>query len=161
MVKWSTCSPYNVPTSNPAEVSSFSVSFVIEKNENILKEAGVGPFLNTFVHLLLGRIIKGWHYFPSRFQLLYSLPNQSNRRSAVHWCFPDTTEWSLLYLTWPASQRSIPRGWWAGWRHHPTRWRISTSLHRPDTLADDPHRRTTGTWNLWANKLECLTTIGR
>ena len=36
----------NNPSSNPADVYSFSVKFVFEKNENIQKEAGVGPFLN-------------------------------------------------------------------------------------------------------------------
>ena len=32
------------PSSNPADVYSFSVKFVLEKNENKQKEAGVRPF---------------------------------------------------------------------------------------------------------------------
>ena len=31
------------PSSNPAEVNSFSVEFVLANNENKQKEAGVGP----------------------------------------------------------------------------------------------------------------------
>ena len=39
----------NGPSTNPAEVYSFSVKFVFEKNENKQKEAGVGPFFNSGV----------------------------------------------------------------------------------------------------------------
>ena len=35
------------PSSNSAEVYSFSVKFVFEKNENKQKEARVGPFKNN------------------------------------------------------------------------------------------------------------------
>ena len=34
-------------SSDPAEVYSFSVKFVLEKNKNKQKEAGVGPFLKN------------------------------------------------------------------------------------------------------------------
>ena len=45
MVKWSACSP-SIPMIQvqiPLK-SQFSCTFVVEKNENIQKEAGVGPF---------------------------------------------------------------------------------------------------------------------
>ena len=37
------------PSSNPTVAYSFSVKFVVEKNENKQKEAGVGPFLKRVV----------------------------------------------------------------------------------------------------------------
>ena len=36
---------FDGPSSNPADLFSFSVKFVCEKNENKQKEAGIGPFL--------------------------------------------------------------------------------------------------------------------
>ena len=44
MVKWSACSPSDVPSSNLAEAYSLSVQSGFEKNENKQKEAGVSPF---------------------------------------------------------------------------------------------------------------------
>ena len=38
------------PSSNPADVYSFSVKFVFEKNENKQKEAGIDPFLKIDSH---------------------------------------------------------------------------------------------------------------
>ena len=35
------------PSSNPADVYSYSVKFVFEKNENKQKDAGVGPLFKT------------------------------------------------------------------------------------------------------------------
>ena len=37
------------PSSNPAETYSFSIKFVLEKNENKQKEAVVGPFFKENV----------------------------------------------------------------------------------------------------------------
>ena len=37
------------PSSNPADVYSFSVKFVFEKNENKQKEAGLAHFLRIIV----------------------------------------------------------------------------------------------------------------
>ena len=48
VVKWSACSP-STPNSNPADVYSFSVKFVFEKNENKQKEAGLAHFLRIIV----------------------------------------------------------------------------------------------------------------
>ena len=45
----------NGPSTNPAEVYSFSVKFVFEKNENKKKEAGVGPFFNSGVFAETGK----------------------------------------------------------------------------------------------------------
>ena len=41
------------PSSNPVEAYSFSVNFVVEKNENKPKETGVGPFLCFMLWLWL------------------------------------------------------------------------------------------------------------
>ena len=38
----------DIPSLNSADIYSFSVKFVFEKNENKQKEAGVGPF-NFFI----------------------------------------------------------------------------------------------------------------
>ena len=46
VVKWSAS---NDPSSNLADIYSFSVKFVFEKNENKQKEAGVGPFKKVHV----------------------------------------------------------------------------------------------------------------
>ena len=47
VVKWSAS---NDPSSNPADIYSFSVKFVFEKNENKQNEAGVGPLKKSSVN---------------------------------------------------------------------------------------------------------------
>ena len=48
------------PSSNPADAYSFSVQIVFEKNENVYKEAEVGPFKKKTFEALKALLGNAW-----------------------------------------------------------------------------------------------------